>query len=311
MTKAGSSGFCFALLVLWAAACVSVQAQELEPRSYRTLPTGINFAVLSYGYSTGNVVVDANSSLQDLDLKANIAGFGYLRSLGIAGRSASVAVQVPYVFLSGSATLDGEPVTGTRTGLADARVRLAVNLLGGPALAPAEFAKYQQRRNLGVSLTVGAPVGDYDSSQRVNLGSNRWSVKPEVGYSSIKGRWILDAALGVWFFTSNTDFFGGSTLRQDPVVNLQAHGSYNFNRRVWLALDANWYGGGAAKLNGEELTEFQSNSRWGLTLSVAVARGQSLKFATQAGAYTRVGADFNMVTIAYQFGWGAGMRKAK
>ncbi len=106
MTKAGSSGFCFALLVLWAAACVSVQAQELEPRSYRTLPTGINFAVLSYGYSTGNVVVDANSSLQDLDLKANIAGFGYLRSLGIAGRSASVAVQVPYVFLSGTATLE-------------------------------------------------------------------------------------------------------------------------------------------------------------------------------------------------------------
>ena len=311
MTKTGFGGRYLALLALWLAASVSVQAQELEPRAYRTLPTGFNFAVLSYSYTTGNVVVDANSSLQDLDLKGNIAGFGYLRSLGIAGRSASVAVQVPYVFLSGTATLDGEPARGTRTGLADARVRLAVNLLGGPALAPAEFAKYRQRRNLGVSLTVVAPVGEYDSSLRVNLGSNRWSVKPEVGYSSIKGRWILDAALGVWFFTSNTDSFGGTTLRQDPIVNLQAHGSYNFNRRVWLALDANWYGGGRTKVDGNELTSLQSNSRWGLTLSVAVARGQSLKFATHAGAYTRVGADFNIASIAYQFGWGAGLRSAK
>ena len=74
---------------------------------------------------------------------------------------------VPYVFLSGTARLDGEPagepVEGIRTVLADTRLRLAVNLLGGPALAPADFARYQQRRNLGV---------------------NRWGLKPEVGYTN-------------------------------------------------------------------------------------------------------------------------------
>jgi hypothetical protein len=300
-----------ALVFLALAACLPAGAQELEPRAYRTLPTGFNFAVLSYSYSTGNVVADATSSVQDLALDANIAGFGYLRSLGIFGRSSSVSVQVPYVFLSGTALLDGEPVSGTRTGMADARMRLAVNLLGGPALAPAEFAGYHQRRNLGVSLTLAVPSGQYDSSLRVNLGANRWSLKPEVGYSSIKGRWILDAAAGVWFFTSNDDFFGGTTLRQEPIGSLQAHVSYNFNRRVWLAVDGNWFSGGQTSVNGTEQATQQSNSRVGLTLSVNVARGHSLKLAAQTGAFTRAGADFDVATIAYQFGWGAGLRPVK
>jgi hypothetical protein len=290
---------------------LSIQAQELEPRAYRTLPTGFNFAVVSYSFSRGNVVSDATSSVQDLELEANVGGFGYLRSLGILGRSASVALQVPYVFLSGTAVLDGEPVSGTRTGMADARLRLAVNLLGGPALAPAEFARYRQRRNLGVSLTVSVPTGAYKSSQRVNLGANRWGVKPEVGYSSIKGRWILEAAAGIWFFTNNDDFFGGTTLRQDPITNAQAHVSYNLSRRVWLALDGNWFGGGRTTADGTELSTDQGNSRTGLTLSVVVARGQSLKFAAQSGLYTRAGAEFDVVTIAYQFGWGAGLRPGK
>ena len=290
------------------ATCLSAQAQELEPRAYRTLPTGFNFAVLSYSFSSGNVVTDANSPVQDLDLDANIAGIGYLRSIGILGRSASVTVSVPYVFLSGSATLDDELVTGTRTGFADTRLRLAVNLLGGPALPPAEFAKYRQRRNLGVSLTVAAPTGEYKNSQLVNLGANRWSLKPEVGYSSIKGRWIFEAAGGVWFFTTNDDFFGGATLRQDPITSLQAHVSYNFDRKIWLALDLNWYGGGRTSIDGQDQPTLQSNSRVGLTLSFVVTRGQSIKLAAHTGAYTRVGADFDLATIAYQFGWGKGLR---
>jgi hypothetical protein len=300
-----------ALAAVLITASLSAQAQELEPRSYRTLPTGFNFAVLSYSFSSGNVVTDATSPVQDLDLDANIAGFGYLRSINIFGRSASVTLQIPHVFMSGTAVRAGEPVGGTRNGFADARVRLAVNLLGGPALPPAEFAKYRQRRNLGVSLTVAAPTGEYKDWQIVNLGSNRWSVKPELGYSSIKGRWIFEAAGGVWLFTTNDEFFGGSTLRQDPITSLQAHASYNFTRRIWLALDLNWYGGGRTSIDGQDQPTLQSNSRVGLTFSVAVARGQSLKLAAHTGAYTRVGGDFDYFTIAYQFGWGKGLRPGK
>ena len=62
-----------AFAVVLAVASLSTHAQELEPRAYRTLPTGFNFAVLSYGFMTGNVVSDATSPVQDLDLDVNIA----------------------------------------------------------------------------------------------------------------------------------------------------------------------------------------------------------------------------------------------
>ena len=294
-----------------AVAWLSAQAQELEPRAYRTLPTGFNFAVLSYSFMTGNVVTDATSPVQDLDLDVNIAHLGYLRSMGIFGRSASVTVLVPYAFLSGTARLGDEPVSGTRTGFGDSRIRLAVNLLGGPALPPAEFAKYRQRRNLGVSLAVAMPTGEYNSSKLVNLGANRWGLKPEVGYSSISGRWIFEAAAGVWFFTNNDRYYGDTTLRQDPIGSLQAHVSYNITRKLWMALDGNLYSGGQTSVDGQDQPTEVNNSRVGLTLSVIVARGQSIKISAHTGAFTRAGADFDMASIAYQFGWGKGMRSAQ
>jgi hypothetical protein len=297
--------------VLLSLVSLAAHAQELEPRAYRTLPTGLNFAALAYSFSSGNIVADATSPVQDLELDASIASLGYLRSVGIFGRSGSVSVQVPYVFLSGTARVADEPVSGTRTGFADTRLRLSVNLLGGPALPPAEFARYQQRRNLGVSLTVAAPTGEYKSSQLVNLGANRWSLKPEVGYSSIKGRWIIEAAAGVWFFTSNDRYNGDSTLRQDPIPSLQGHVSYNFNRRVWLAVDGNWYSGGQTSIDGQDQPTAQSNSRLGLTLSFAFARLQSIKLSAHSGAFTRAGADFDVASIAYQYGWGKAMRAGR
>ena len=296
------SGLSVAILVVVAVARSAV-AQELEPRAYRTLPTGLNFMVVSYSYSTGNVVVEATSPISDLDLRLSIVSAGLLRSFGIAGRSSSVTVLVPYGFISGSAVVGGATISDARSGAADLKVRLAVNLLGGPALSPKEFASYRQRRNVGVSLTAVPPTGQYDPSRLINFGSNRWGFKPEVGYSSIKGRWILDAAAGVWFFTDNDEFFRGTTRSQDPIGSLQAHLSYSFRNRVWIALDGNYYTGGRSTVDGVLQADLQRNSRWGLTLSVPLAKRHSLKLAADTGALTSIGADFDRLTVSYQVRW--------
>lgn len=94
-------------------------AQELEPRAYRTLPTGLNFAVLGAQYTNGNVLSDPTSPLQDLQVEALVATVGYLRSFGLAGRAASLTVALPYIFMSGSATLNGELASDTRSGAAE------------------------------------------------------------------------------------------------------------------------------------------------------------------------------------------------
>jgi hypothetical protein len=278
--------------------------QELEPRAYRALPAGLNFFVGTYQFSSGNVVFDATMPVEDLEIDIHTTSISYMRTFGLSGRSASIGFTAPGVFAQGSATVDGERAEGSRTGWADARARLVVNLLGGPAMSMQEFAGFEQTRALGLGLTVSMPTGQYDSSKVVNFGANRWGFKPEIGYSSVRGRWVLDTALGLWMFTNNTDGpGGGTTVRQDPIWSWQGHVSYEFGNRMWLAFDLNFYHGGERSVDGGDKTSMQSNSRVGLTLSVPIKKRHSIKLAVATGAYTRTGADFDIGSVAYQYLW--------
>ena len=290
------------VLALMLATSGLADAQELEPRAYRTMPVGLNFLLLATSFMTGNVVLDPSAPISDLDVDVAVPALGYLRSFGLLGRSASISAQLPYGFISGSAMVGDELVADSRSGSADLRARLAVNLIGGPALSPAEFAQYRQGRNLGVSLSVMAPTGQYDPTRLINFGNNRWAFKPEIGYSSIRGRWIFDFAVGAWFFTTNDDFLGAKRT-QDPIGSFQAHLSYNFPNRIWVAFDANYFTGGRTTLNGVESDDLQRNSRLGFTLSLPLGGPHSLKLAAHTGAYTSAGADFDAGTIAYQYRW--------
>ncbi|RLE35047.1 MAG: transporter [Acidobacteria bacterium] len=278
-------------------------AQELEPRAYRTMPTGLNALAFVYVFSSGNVVTEPSTPIEDLEAEAHTIVLGYVRSFGLFGRSANLMLSMPYVYMSASATLGGSFVEGDRGGWATPRARLAVNLLGGPALKPKEFAKYKQGRNLGVSLTVAPPGGQYTSDHLINFGTNRWGIKPEIGYSSIKGKWIFEGAVGVWVFTTNTDAPGGVTRQQNPIGSFQGHISYNFTPRLWMALNANYFTGGETTIDGVDKDDLQKNSRVGLTLSFAVGRRKSIKLAAHTGAVTSIGADFDIATIAYQVIW--------
>jgi hypothetical protein len=290
------------MVLLWTAG-TTVSAQELEPRAYRVLPTGLHFAVMTYQFSSGNVLGDPTSPLQDLDVDAHTFIASYLGSFGLFGRSASITVSVPYAFLSGSASFAGELIADSRSGAVDSRARLAVNLIGGPAMTPQEFASFRRGRSLGVSVTVQAPTGQYDPTRLVNFGSNRWAFKPEIGYASFRGRWVFEAALGVWLFTDNPDFFGGGTRSQDPIGNLQGHVTYNFQNGIWLAASVNYFTGGRTSIDGVDANDLQRNSRIGLALSVPLGGPHSMKFAANSGAYTSAGADFDVGSITYQYRW--------
>jgi hypothetical protein len=78
-----------------------------------------------------------------------------VRSFDFFGRSANVAVVVPYAWLSGSATFRGDQVEREVSGFGDPRLRIAVNLYGAPALSLEAFADYRQDLIIGVSVTWG------------------------------------------------------------------------------------------------------------------------------------------------------------
>ena len=278
-------------------------AQELTPRAYAPNPTGGNIFLLGYARSTGGVLFDPALPFDDVNAAINAGSLLYGRTFGLFGRSASAQIGLPYVFGDIDGYVEGEYHEITRSGLNDLRAKVTVNLLGGPALSPREFVERRPGTVLGVSLAVVAPTGQYDPSKIINIGSNRWSLKPEVGVSKTWGHWYAELYGGVWFFTTNTDFYGGSVRKQDPVGTFQAHVVYTFKPRLWLAADATFYTGGRTTLDETVKADLQRNSRIGLTLAVPVGRRAALRLAWATGFTTRIGANFDTLSVGLQVAW--------
>ena len=287
----------------WLALVGVSDAQELEPRAYSPNPMGAHFALLAYGYTSGAVLFDPSLPFSDVEARLNAGVLGYGQTFSAFSRSASVALALPYVWGDVEGNVGEEFRAITRSGPGDARLRVAVNLVGGPALAPAEFAKRKPRTTLGASLVVVAPVGEYDPQKLINIGTNRWAFKPELGIAHPIGRWFLEGYAGVWLFTDNDNFFGGQHREQDPLTSLQAHVSYTLRPGLWVAFDATYYSGGRTTRNGVQNDDRQANTRVGLTFSLPMGAGHTIKVNWSEGATTRIGGDYTSVGIAWQYAW--------
>jgi hypothetical protein len=258
---------------------------------------------VGYGHSSGDVVFDASLPFSDVSASLNTATLLYGQTFGAFGRTASAGIVVPYAWGSISGQVGEARHEITRSGLADLRLRLSTNLVGGPALAPPEFAQRRPRTTLGASLQLVAPAGQYDPAKLINIGTNRWSFKPELGLSHPAGRFTLDLYAGAWLFADNPDFYGGVRRGQAPIGTLQGHVSYTFRPRLWLAGDATYYTGGRTTIDGVPRADLQRNSRLGVTLAVPTGRRHSLKLAWGTGFTTRIGGDFQTVALGWQVMW--------
>jgi len=302
-----------AVALTLALGCMPVHAQQLEPRAYANLPIGLNFLVAGYAYSRGDVLFDPAVPVTNASARVNVLLLGYVRSLDFWGSSGSIGLVLPYggISASGQVTTSGqaEPqaTSLTRDGFGDPVLRLAVNLYGAPALPAERFREYRQDTIVGTSLIVSAPWGRYDGSKLVNIGTNRWSFKPEVGVSRALGSWILEGALGVTFFTDNDDFFSGHTRKQDPLYAAQAHVIYYFDPGLWGALDLTYYAGGRTSVDGSLNDDLQQNSRWGATLGKSLDPRNSLKLYFSSGVVARTGTSFQTVGVTWQHLWGGGL----
>lgn len=282
-------------------------AQELEPRLYANAPPGINFIVAGYAHSEGSVLPDPTVELENAKLEVDGPVFGYARSLSFGNDSGQFAAALGRVCLDGSAEFNGQLFERHACGLTDARVRVAWNFLGAPALGLREFAGYRQDFLMGAGLSVSMPIGDYDPSRLANIGTNRWAVKAELGMSKAIERWIFEVSGAAAFFETNDDYFGGKVRKQDPMYAVQAHVIYGFRSGIWLAANTTWYWGGRTKVDGVAMQDLQSNTRAGMTVSFPVNRRHSIKLAASTGVSARTGTDFDTLSAAWQYRFGAGL----
>jgi Putative MetA-pathway of phenol degradation len=281
-------------------------AQDLEPRAYSASPVGLNFLVIGFGHSTGSVLFDPTLPISNVRANLSIPTVGYGRTFGLLGRQGLLTAGLPYVWGNISGDLSEQRSSIRRSGLTDMRIKLSVNLHGNPARSPTEFVKMRERSFIvGTSVTVSPPSGQYDASKLINIGTNRWAFKPEIGISyPLKKRLDLDLYIGAWLFTHNANYFPGNAVRrQNPTMALQGHVSYMFRPRLWVAADMTWYQGGAAIVDHGPPTGEQNSSRAGTTLSLPLWTKQSFKLAYSAGTTARIGSNFTTLTAAWQYSW--------
>ena len=286
-------------------------AQDLAPRAYLPLPVSSNAVILTYGFSDGELLFDPTLPITDATGIIHAPVLTLYHAFNFFGRSANITGSLPYAIGDFEGLVSGQQRAAHRSGMADIMVRMAVNLLGAPSLSPAAFVKTPLPRSmLGASLKVLAPTGKYDPTLLINVGTNRWAFKPELGYTRRAGPVTLDMYAGVWFFTSNNEFYNGgataplNTRTQEPIGAFEFHVSYDVKPRLWISADINYWRGGRTSVNTRESTNsLQANSRVGVTGSVPLSRRQSLKISYSEGMIVRIGGNFRILSVGWQYGW--------
>ena len=290
--------FLFLLMVLCS---INSFSQDLEPRAYANVPKGINVFAIGYGYNKGNVLSDPSLPIKDFELNTQIVAMNYIRSFGLANKLARVQVSLPMVDMRGHLFLNGDEITGSRTGFADMRIRFGINLTGSPALDRKDFRNYEQKAIFGVSLVTSVPTGRYYDDKKINIGGNRWGFKPEIGISKRFQHVYAEAYVGTWFYTLNNDYYNGNVLKQKPTIGYQAHASYYFKNQMWLGFNTNWYKVGEIAINDVYTGDTQKDWRIGATFSLPIAKSHSLRLQYHTGIYADLGLNYDSLTLAYQY----------
>ena len=290
-----------AALVLLLSHAETLFAQELVPRAYWPSPVGTNVLVLGYQYSSGDIVVDQSLPVVGVDSTIDYGQISYQHTTDVLGRTATFSIAQGWADGDTTGFVDGERVERRTVGAMDTVGRFAINLMGAPAMDREAFREMRAnpRPIVGASLTVSAPTGAYDKDRVVNLGGNRWAVKPALGaILHLTPSLMLETEAAAWIFQDNDEFVG-DTRKQDPVLGLQLHLVKRFRPGLWAAPDANFYTGGRTRVDGVENSDLQRNSRFGATLVYPVAPGHALRVSLSTGTVTENGGDYDLLGLAW------------
>jgi hypothetical protein len=295
-----------AALSLFALLLVSTaSAQDLTPRAYWPVPVGTDVFSFAYQYQSGDIVTDPTLPISGVDSDLHLFQPSHQRSFDLLGRTATVQFSVPYLGGTTQGFVDDSFLQRRFRGFGDARARLAVNLIGAPAMDAAGFQALRAapRFILGTSFTLQAPTGQYDADRLLNLGTNRWAFRPAVGaILPLHRTWLLEAEVAGWLFSDNDDFLG-QTRTQKPIFTASVHLIKRIRPGFWASLDANVYRGGQTRVGDRVADDLQRNARTGVTVVFPFWQQHALRVSFSTGVATRSGGNFDMLTAAYTYAW--------
>jgi len=285
-----------------------VNAQDLEPRRWGNLPIGTNLVGMGYAYTDANVYFNPAFQITDAKSRINALALTAIHTFDLAGKSARISVLLPYASGRWQGRIGDEDQTIHRRGIGDPRVRFSVNLYGAPALKNTEFAQYYADRRIntvvGASIAATIPLGKYCDDCLINIGQNRWSVRPQVGMVHTRGPWSFELTGSVFFFTDNNSFVDNAVLKQKPLYAVQTHVIYNFKSGLWASVSTGYGNGGEISLDRQKTRFNVDNWLWAASLSNPIGKNQSIKLTWLSGrTQNQVGRDSDNLLLSWSMRW--------
>jgi hypothetical protein len=232
----------------------------------------------------------------------------YIRTFELFQKSARIGFTQDYQEGRWTGLVDGVPRSIKRSGLSDSVLRFAINLYGAPPLKGKEFAAYRAKVDVetifGTALVVQLPTGDYMDDKLINLGTNRFTFRPQFGVVHNRGKWSMELTGAVWLYTDNDDFFNGNKLEQDPLYTFEIHLVYTFRPGLWAAAGAGYGYGRESSVSGVEKNDRRGNLAWALSIGYSITRQFGVKVA-YLGTRTQesVGQDTDSIAVGFSIFW--------
>ena len=226
-----------------AALILPVAVQADLARDYSAVPVDSWYPAYYFSYTESRAAGGASKVVSAANL------FRITQTVDIFGRCGGWNVIVPYEWLKLSA--DGRE-NYRQNGMGDPKLVLDMNIFGAPAYSKAAFSNYTEQTYASFHLGITAPLGRYGRDNPANVGSERWTITPEVNFSYTpnKGASWLECYVKPTFYTSNNEYDGNKSMNQDPSVDLEGHASQNVCKRLWVALDLYYNFGGETCVDG-------------------------------------------------------------
>ena len=246
--------------------------------------------------------------LDDVNMEMETFPLKYLRSAEMLGKSARFDVWQSYQHARWNGTLDGVPASTSRSGWSDISLQLAVNVIGSPPVEREEFAQYGAATPVetivGLAKVVQIPTGHYINDKLLNLGSNRYTFRPQIGMVHNRNKWSFESTVSAWIYTDNDDFFSGNDLEQDPFYTLEGYVNYTFRPGLWAGTGLGYGIGSTTTINGINKNDERENLGWEASLGYPVSKRVGIKLA-YIGIRTQVpvGADSDSLAAAMSIFW--------
>lgn len=283
-------------------------AQELQLRRWNHLPIDHNFVTGNYTTTQGEIAFDPVLRIEDAEVDIDTWLLAYVRTFELLDRTARFEVRQAWQDGTWSGLVDGTPTTIDRSGWSDTFVRFAVNLLGAPPLEGKEYADYRAATDeetiIGIALGVLLPTGQYFDDKLINLGSNRFTFRPQIGIQHRRDNWAFEATGTVWIYTDNTSFFGENRLEQNPLYTIDGSIEYSFNSGLWASAGLGIAVGGRSTVNNVAANDYRENIVWAVRMGFPLTRSTGVTATyIQNDHWSQVGSRSQSVSIGVVTNW--------